>query len=192
MDVRETLRLAAASALALSLAACSGSGSGEDSAGDEIEINPSGGSGAGEAIEAVDPDEAASAAPPSDVERPSEPTPEIEGETYKVRVEAPTEVTPGEQTVAAIHVEPSEEWRMNHDFPMSLEVEAPEGIEVVKDHQEIEDAVHYSDERGEWAVTFTPEVGVDDKVFADFRFAVCTDEICVPQREMLAWDVPVQ
>lgn len=181
-----------AAIVALLLAACSGdngapgAGGAEPAAPSEVPVG-----GEGDEVTALDPDEAEFGAPPADVDRPDEPTPEIEGESYRVRVEAPSELDAGERAEASIHVEPTEEWRMNHDFPMALEVDAPDGVHVVKERQELEDAVHYTDDRGEWSVTFTAEERFDEKFFADFQFAVCTDAICIPKREKLAWDVDV-
>jgi hypothetical protein len=125
-------------------------------------------------------------------ETPDGPTPQLDRDTYVVRVSAPASTSQGEGGVAEIHVVPKEGWKMNHDFPMRLVVESPEGVTVEGSEQEIADAVHYSDERGEWAVRFTPEVEGEKTFEADFRFAVCTDEVCIPKRETLAWVVDVE
>jgi hypothetical protein len=142
------------------------------------------------------PSEAASADPsiaaPGSAEPPDGPTPELDRETYVVRVNAPPSAAQGEGGITEIHVIPKDGWKMNHDFPMLLTVTAPDGVSIEGAEQEIADAVHYSDERGEWAVRFTPEAGGEKAFEADFRFAVCTDEVCIPKREKLAWVVEVE
>ena len=204
MYIAKMSRFLLISGAALALAAC-----GEQGDGPEAQPAPSGptaaetqaalgaGGAPGDSDEAIalDLDEAASADPsmvnPGSPESPDGPTPELDRDTYRVRVVAPDTGAEGEEGVTAIHVEPKDGWRMNHDFPMRLVVEAPDGVAVEGAEQEIPDAVHYSDERGEWAVRFTPE-GSGEKTFeADFRFAVCTDEVCIPKREKLAWIVEV-
>jgi hypothetical protein len=131
-------------------------------------------------------------ATPGSPEEKGGPTPELDRETYVVRVNAPSSAAQGEGGVTEIHVVPKDGWKMNHDFPMLLTVTAPEGVAVDSAEQAIPDAVHYSDERGEWAVRFTPEDGGEKAFEADFRFAVCTDEVCIPKREKLAWVVEVE
>ena len=149
---------------------------------------------AAEGIVAADPDPGGfgtAAQDPGSAEAPNGPTTEIDRETYTVRVAAPSEASHGDSSVAEIHVVPKEGWRMNHDFPMKLAVHPVQGVEIEGAEQVIEDAVHYSDERGEWAVRFTPDSEGETTIEADFRFAVCTDEVCIPKREKLAWSVEV-
>ena len=81
---------------------------------------------------------------------------------------------------------------MNLDFPTSLKVDVPEGVQVAKPHQKKPDAVTLDESKAEFAVTFTPAAQGEKAFTGKFKFAVCQDEACSPVTEDVEFKVAVK
>ena len=81
---------------------------------------------------------------------------------------------------------------MNLDFPTSLRIEAPQGVEVVKAEQKKADAVKLDENTAEFAVAFTPKEAGEKTFSGKFKFAVCQDEACSPVTEDVNFKVAVK
>ena len=119
------------------------------------------------------------------------PAPRQTGQGYVVEVTAPPAGV-GAEVAARLTLKAVDGYHVNKDFPYSLKVSPPTGVEVVKAQQSVEDAIKLEDLEAAWDVKFTSQAAGDKKFAATFRFAVCTETSCDPKVEQLAWDVAVK
>lgn len=112
-------------------------------------------------------------------------------ERYALQVETP-EATAGKEGQVTVRVVPKDPWHMNLDFPTSLEVAAPAGVEVAKAAQKKADALELDEDSCAFAVKFTPTAAGEQSFTGKFKFAVCQDEACSPVTEELEFKVAVK
>jgi len=115
-----------------------------------------------------------------------------EESSFVVTATVPQSVTTGSMAKVRVTVKSKPGWKLNQDFPTKLVVEAPAGVTLVKAVQRKGDAVHFSEKKGEFDVSFTTSGKGDKKFAGTFKFAVCTDKSCDPKKVPLAWVVTVE
>lgn len=115
-----------------------------------------------------------------------------ETEFYKVDISYPAKVKAGASGVATIVITPAAGWKMNHEFPTKITVEAPADVKVTKAEQKKDDAASFTDKGASFEVPFTATAAGDKSFEAKLKFAVCTDATCDPKKEELAWVVAVE
>jgi hypothetical protein len=115
-----------------------------------------------------------------------------EGKGYVVEVSAPAETAVGAQATTTITLKAQEGFHLNQEFPLALTLTAPAGLTIDKPTLAIADATKYEAKEGTWAIAQTAKAAGAQQVRAHFKFAVCTDATCDPQRVELAWTVPVK
>lgn len=113
-------------------------------------------------------------------------------DSYTLQLDAPESVASGATGTVRVSVVPKTGWKMNKDFPTKLEVQAPEGVEVVKAAQRVADAERFDDGGATFAVQFKAATPGAKSFQAKFKFAVCTDATCDPKKQELAWVVDVK
>ena len=91
----------------------------------------------------------------------------------------------------AIHLEGEGEWHLNQDFPFSIELSGPEGIQFPKASLGKDDAAEFADELARFDVPFTPGAAGEHEVRATVSFAVCNPQSCVPKTQTIALNIPV-
>lgn len=140
------------------------------------------------------PTEPTPAAEPGDAEenvKVVEGAPPGKDDRYELSIDTP-EAKVGEEGKVTVKVVPKDPWHMNLDFPTSLKVEPPEGVQVAKAEQKKADAVTLDENSAQFDVAFTP-TGAGDKTFTGkFKFAVCQDEACSPVTEDVEFKVAVK
>ena len=115
-----------------------------------------------------------------------------ETEFYKVDISYPSTLKAGASGVARIVITPAAGWKMNHEFPTKITVEAPADVKVTKAEQKKGDAASFTDKGASFEVPFTATAAGDKSFQAKLKFAVCTDATCDPKKEELAWVVAVK
>lgn len=113
-------------------------------------------------------------------------------DSYSLKLDAPESVASGATGTVRISVVPKTGWKMNHEFPTKLEVQAPAGVEVTKPAQRVEDAERFDDGGATFAVAFKASSPGTKEFQAKFKFAVCTDATCDLKKQDLAWAVDVK
>jgi hypothetical protein len=113
-------------------------------------------------------------------------------DSYTVALAAPDKVAKGADGVVTIDITPKKGWHLNHEFPTKLSVVAPAGATVAKAEQAKADATTWTDEKGQFRVTFKATAAGAAAFTGKLKFAVCTDATCDPKREELAWTVAVE
>ena len=111
---------------------------------------------------------------------------------YDLRVEPPGELVAGAEGTVKVTVVPKAPWHMNLDFPTSLALRAPEGVQLAKAEMKKADAIKLDDTSAEFAVKFTPATAGEQQFTGTFKFAVCQDEACSPVTEEVAFKVAVK
>jgi hypothetical protein len=131
---------------------------------------------------------------PGEAKPKGPPGPRAEGPGFVAEV-VPTETsaavgTPG---TARVTLKPTGVYHVNKEFPISLEVTPPEGVELVsKPKQEGEDAAKLAEEGATFDVKYVGKAPGPKAFTAVFKFAVCTPKTCDPKKETLAWNIEVK
>ncbi|HYI02943.1 hypothetical protein [Hyalangium sp.] len=98
----------------------------------------------------------------------------IAADNYKLEVKTPTEARKGQPAVVRVHVEGTNGYFVNIDYPMSLAITPPAGVTVTKAQQFHRDAVMLKPSGMDFDITFT-SADAGKKVFTgNFKFAVAT------------------
>ncbi len=117
--------------------------------------------------------------------------PALAGGDYELSIVKPA-AKANERAVVKIAVAPKGGFHVNTDYPTSLKIAAPAGVKVEKEAQTKGDAKKFEKQALEFEVAFVAgEVG--KKAFTgELRFAVCTETMCNPSKEKVAFDVEVK
>ena len=110
---------------------------------------------------------------------------------YALSIEAP-EATAGEQTQIVVRVVPKAPWHMNLDFPTSLKVDVPSGVEVANADLKKADATALDEDQAQFDVRFTAAEAGEKAFTGTFKFAVCQDDACAPVTENVEFKVAVR
>jgi hypothetical protein len=114
------------------------------------------------------------------------------GSNYKMELKAPASAKKGEKAAAKIHIEGTDGFHVNLEYPMKLTVDAPSGVTLDKSKQIGRDAVKFAKEGTDFAIGFTSAETGKKAFKGEFKFAVCTENNCSPTTEKIAFDVDVQ
>ncbi|MBX3249848.1 MAG: hypothetical protein KF901_21905 [Myxococcales bacterium] len=129
-------------------------------------------------------------APPANVEA-SGPRAEDESFTLEARPEEGGYTT-GALGRFGIHIEGRGGWHLNHEFPVSVDVTAPAGVQLPRASLSKEDAAEFVDERARFDVPFTPSAAGEHEVQAVVSFAMCNPTSCVPKTFAVALALNVE
>ncbi|MEM9194543.1 MAG: hypothetical protein AAGF12_35525 [Myxococcota bacterium] len=116
----------------------------------------------------------------------------IDDPAFELRATAEGPFSSGELSQFAISLTPRGEWHVNEEFPISVELTVPEGIDVPKAELGQSDAAEFGEEAARFDVPFTPSATGEHEVSAKVSFAVCTPSNCIPDERTLALVLPVQ
>jgi len=111
---------------------------------------------------------------------------------YALEIEPPADATKGQEGQVMVRVVPKKPWHMNLDFPTSLKVEPPPGVELANASLKKGDALTLDDDSCVFAVKFTPSEAGDHAFSGKFKFAVCQDDACSPVTEDVSFKVAVK
>jgi len=115
-----------------------------------------------------------------------------EAKEYTVVVDAPETVVAGEPQKFSVVLTPRGGWKLNKEFPTKLSVKA-EGAALPSASQGVKDATSFHEKKGaEWQMSFNSQGPGDATFVGNFKFAVCTDTVCDPKTEKLAFTVAVK
>ncbi len=110
---------------------------------------------------------------------------------YKVTVTPPTGVTKGQKVVAKVHIEGTNGFSINTQYPMKLTITPPAGVKVEKATQTQADAV-VKPTGADFTIAFTSSDAGRKGFVGELKFAVSTDKDMAPATEKLAFDVEVK
>jgi hypothetical protein len=110
---------------------------------------------------------------------------------YALSIDTP-EAKAGERTQVVVRVVPKAPWHMNLDFPTSLEVAVPSGVEVANASLKKADATKLDEDQAQFDVQFTAAEAGEKAFTGTFKFAVCQDDACAPVTENVEFKVAVR
>ena len=154
--------------------------------------------GCGEDEAATPPEGETAEAPPTAAERPAEGAadeeagPVVDDPTFELRASAGGPYQNGQEGTFEVRLTPRGEYHVNQDYPMTVEVTAPDGVQAPAAPLGNADAEEFTEEVARFDVPFTASGAGEHRVTAVVDFAVCTPEACMPDRRTLALVLPVQ
>ncbi|APR82634.1 Hypothetical protein A7982_07983 [Minicystis rosea] len=111
---------------------------------------------------------------------------------YSTVIKGPPSAKVGTKAAASIIVKPQGDYHMNADYPTTLTISAPDGVQLAKAKQTAKEAVKLDKSELEFQVVFTPESAGKKSFTGELRFAVCRDTDCNPQTEKVSFTVDVK
>lgn len=130
-------------------------------------------------------------APPAAPAAAEEPSPVVEDPSFELRAEPAEGYTATEEGSFAIRLTPRGNYHVNMEYPMNIQLSAPEGAGLGSSSLERGDADEYTEQRAAFTVPFVPSEAGEHTVTAEVDFAVCTPEACMPEQRTLALVLPV-
>lgn len=110
---------------------------------------------------------------------------------FNLSVNAPKSAKASTRTTATVKVTPSSGYKMNLEYPTKLSVTAPDGVTLEKAKLTKADG-RIDTKAVEFDVAFTSESRGKKSFTGELKFAVCTENDCVPQSTPIAFEVEVQ
>lgn len=123
---------------------------------------------------------------------PGEAAAEVDDPTFLLRATTSGTYAAGELGQFAISLTPKGEYHVNEEYPISVELTAPDGVSLAKSTLERDDCAEFGEDAARFDVPFTPGSAGEHTVQAKISFAVCTPENCVPDERTLAVLLPVE
>jgi hypothetical protein len=100
--------------------------------------------------------------------------------------------TAGKPGNFAITIHPKNEYHLNLEFPTSVSMQAPEAISLDSAKLGKKDAAVFSEQLIRFTVPFTPAAAGAHPVKSEVAFAVCTSKVCIPKKETVTVELPVE
>jgi hypothetical protein len=122
------------------------------------------------------------AAPPSD---------KVETDSFTLNLRPAGAYAANQLGNFVVALEPKGHWHINQDYPISIKVKAPAGLELPKAELGKPDAAEFGEKIAKFDVPFTPKAAGPATVECEVSFAMCTPETCVPDTRTLALALPV-
>lgn len=135
------------------------------------------------APQAVEQPAAAKPAPKAAEPVPASPT--VEDTTFKLALATDPTYAAGAPAKAQVVLEARGGYHVNQEYPIRIELKAPDGVKLSKRALEKADAQAFGEKSARFDVPFSADKGAH-KLIAEVDFAVCTDETCVPDQRTLA------
>lgn len=110
---------------------------------------------------------------------------------FNLSVNAPKTARASTRTTATVKVSPSEGYKMNLEYPTKLSVTAPEGVKLEKAKLTKADG-RVDTKAVEFDVAFTAETRGKKSFTGELKFAVCTENDCIPQTQAVSFEIEVQ
>lgn len=114
------------------------------------------------------------------------------GAAFTIEVIAPADAKAGAQATAQVVLRPAEGYKVNVDFPIALELTAPDGVVLAQAKLGAADARRLDEHEARFEVRFTANAAGTSKLGAVLKFAVCSASTCDPKRERFVVEVRVQ
>jgi hypothetical protein len=127
------------------------------------------------------PSEAPAVAPGAQVAAPSS----IEEATFALRMAEAGPYKAGELGRFVLQIEPRGEFHINMEYPVEIAVTGTDGTTFPKANLLKPDAAEFGEKKARFEVPFTALAAGDHKVNCNVKFAVCTEENCVPDERNL-------
>lgn len=136
-------------------------------------------------------EQGAGQAPEAEKAPEEKPGKEALGNNFALRMHAEAAYEAGKLAQFSVSLVPAEGWKVNEEYPMTVEVDSPEALGVMTSKMGKGDAAAFDTHQARFDIPFTPAAAGEHEVMATVNFAVCTAETCVPDQRKLAVAVQV-
>lgn len=110
----------------------------------------------------------------------------IEEASFALRIAEAGPYKAGELGRVVLSIEPRGKFHINQEYPVEIAVSGTAGTSFPKATLMKPDAAEFGEKKARFEVPFTVKSAGDHKLLANVKFAVCTDENCVPDERNLA------
>ena len=148
------------------------------------------------------PEQAMPEAPPAapaapELPKPAPPPPgvapsSIDEAGFSLRLAEAGPYKAGELARFVLHLEPRGKFHINQEYPIEIGLSGDVDTAFPKPNLARADAAEFGEKKARFDVPFTAKVGGDHKISTNVKFAVCTDENCVPDERNLTLAVAVK
>jgi len=114
------------------------------------------------------------------------------GGNYKVEAKTPTDAKKGTASVVRIHIEGTNGFSLNTEYPMKLDIVAPAGVKVDKTTLTRVDAAKFTATGGDFDIKFTSSDAGKKAFTGEIKFAVYKDKDMAPVAEKLSFSFDVK
>ena len=134
----------------------------------------------------------AKTAPVAEAKSASAAVEKVEEASFELKSQSEAEYTVGQKADFEIMLHAKNEWKVNPDFPFSIEPEAHTAVQFEKKELGKGDAAEFSKKDIRVKVPFTAQKAGEHELRVKVSFAVCTPENCVPDDRVLALKLKVK
>lgn len=124
---------------------------------------------------------------PSPADAPSS----VEESNFSLKLVSAGPYKAGELSRFVVNLEPRGEFHVNQEYPIEISLKSDDATSFPKASLARPDAAQFDEKKARFDVPFTATAAGDHKILANVKFAVCTDENCVPDERDLALAVAV-
>lgn len=126
-------------------------------------------------------------AKPSAADAPSS----VEEANFSLKLVSAGPYKAGELARFVVNLEPRGVFHVNQEYPIEISLKGDADTSFPKSTLARPDAAAFDEKKARFDVPFTAKSAGDHKIMANVKFAVCTDENCVPDERDLALAVAV-
>jgi hypothetical protein len=126
-------------------------------------------------------------AKPSAADAPSS----VEESNFSLKLVSAGPYKAGELARFVVNLEPRGVFHVNQEYPIEISLKSDTETSFPKATLARPDAAQFDEKKARFDVPFTAKSAGDHKIMANVKFAVCTDENCVPDERDLALAVAV-
>ena len=138
---------------------------------------------------------AAEVAPPKPVEvakpAPADAPSSVDEASFSLKLVGAGPYQAGELARFVVNLEPRGVFHVNQEYPIEISLKGDAETSFPKASLAKADAAQFDEKKARFDVPFTAKSAGDHKIMANVKFAVCTDENCVPDERDLALAVAV-
>lgn len=131
---------------------------------------------------------------PVNVEKPapSDAPSSVEEASFSLKLVEAGPYKAGELSRFVVNLEPRGQFHVNQEYPVEISLKSDAETSFPKASLAKSDAAQFDEKKARFDVPFTAKSAGDHKIMANVKFAVCTDENCVPDERDLALAVAVK
>lgn len=119
--------------------------------------------------------------------------PSIETGTFLLAVSpAQPAYTAGKPGALEIQLQSRGEWHVNEEYPIRVDLSAPEAVTLPKAELVKDDAKEFGEDEVRFLAAVEPSAAGTHEVSCDVSFALCTEENCILERRTVAMQMQVQ
>jgi hypothetical protein len=115
----------------------------------------------------------------------------VEEATFSLKLVSAGPYKAGELARFVVNLEPRGVFHVNQEYPIEISLKGDAETSFPKASLARPDAAQFDEKKARFDVPFTAKSAGDHKILANVKFAVCTDENCVPDERDLALAVAV-